>query len=63
MTLKIEITPEDEQLEEEVHNSLLEAGLVSHPRPTGLSPKDFSKFRPVLIPGKPVSETVIEERR
>ncbi|MEW6210734.1 MAG: hypothetical protein AB1631_20385 [Acidobacteriota bacterium] len=41
---------------------LLEAGVISHIPPRNIDESDRT-FRPVEVKGKPVSETIIEERR
>ncbi|MBX3000791.1 MAG: hypothetical protein KF893_19880 [Caldilineaceae bacterium] len=46
--------------EQEFLTQLLERGLITH-IPTG-KPRD-AHFQPVRVQGKPVSETIIEERR
>jgi hypothetical protein len=50
-------TPE----EEKVHQTLIEAGLLKEVKPRSLKSK---MDRPVgIVHGKPISETIIEERR
>jgi hypothetical protein len=50
-------TPE----EEKAHKALIEAGLLKRVKPRSLKSK---RDRPVgIIQGKPISETIVEERR
>jgi hypothetical protein len=42
---------------------LLAAGLVTEVRARRRDQKSFDAFKPVRISGKPLSETIIEERR
>jgi hypothetical protein len=51
--------------EEELQLRLLKDGLIDHiPRPpTESDVTAFDEYKPVPIEGKPLSETVIEERR
>ena len=54
------LTPEDE-----LQLLLLKDGVIDHiPRPlTDAEIRAFEEYKPVPIEGKPLSETVIEERR
>ena len=48
--------------EEEFQAHLLEAGIISDlPKP--LAERQQSDFQPITVQGKPLSETIIEERR
>lgn len=48
--------------EEEFQAHLLEAGIISDlPKP--LAERQASDFLPITVQGKPLSETIIEERR
>ena len=49
--------------EEEVERLLLEAGLISEIKKPKRSVEAFRKYKPIKVKGKPVSETLIEERR
>lgn len=42
---------------------LLQWGLIEKLRPRRLDPDEFNRFSPIEICGKPLSETIIEERR
>jgi hypothetical protein len=42
--------------------ALMDAGLMVA-LPMGLDPDSYRAFRPVSVQGKPVSETLLEERR
>lgn len=54
---KTEAEPEQEFLQ-----CLLEKGLMTRVNPP-IQPQDDKPFPPVVVRGKPVSETVIEDRR
>ena len=51
--------------EEQLQQRLLEEGIISHipPKPTDDDIKRFNAWKPVPIQGKPLSETIIEDRR
>jgi hypothetical protein len=49
--------------EEEIEHMLLADGIVSEVPPPITDPTRFQNWKPVKVEGKPVSETVIEERR
>ena len=53
--------------EEEVNRRLVEAGIIRERTSPIREPKEaqeaFEKYHPVPIRGKPLSETIIEERR
>ena len=49
--------------EELFEQKLLEAGLISEIPKRSPTPEHFRDFKPVEVKGKPVSETIIEERR
>jgi hypothetical protein len=49
--------------EEKFHQRLAAEGRLSVPSPEARSRATRHLFKPVLVRGKPVSETIIEERR
>ena len=49
--------------EEELHRRLAAQGRLSVPSPAARSRAAHRPFKPVPVRGKPVSETIIEERR
>ena len=49
--------------EEEFHQRLVAEGRLSVPPPEARSRAARRSFKPVHIQGKPVSETIVEERR
>ena len=49
--------------DEEYQERLVEAGLLKQVRPRRRDQRAFDSYRPVEISGKPLSETIIEERR
>jgi hypothetical protein len=49
--------------EEEFERALVAAGLLSVPKPQDLNVEQYRQYKPVAVQGKPVSETLIEERR
>ena len=51
--------------EEELARLLLERGIIAQrrPKPTDADIARFNAWKPVPINGKPLSETIIEERR
>jgi hypothetical protein len=48
---------------EQIRQALVEKGLVEKQPPQGKDPERFRRWQPVAIKGKPLSETIIEERR
>ena len=52
-----------ELTDEDYQKRLVEAGLLKEVRPRRCDQQAFERFEPVEISGKPLSETVIEERR
>jgi hypothetical protein len=64
--LEVWLAPRQVQAtEDELAQELLREGILDHvPRPlTEADVKAFEDYKPVPIEGKPLSETVIEERR
>jgi hypothetical protein len=55
-------TPE-ELAEVEYQERLVKAGLLEQVRPRRRDQRAFDRFQPIKITGKPLSETIIEERR
>jgi hypothetical protein len=49
--------------EDEFEQTLVAAGWLSVPNPLRLDVKQYQQYEPVLVQGKPVSETLIEDRR
>ena len=48
---------------EEFQKRLVQCGLLSAPKKPARNQAAFDRFVPVAIQGKPLSETIIEERR
>jgi hypothetical protein len=49
--------------DDELQRKLLEVGILSEIRPPVAELESYRNYQPVEVKGKPVSETVIEERR
>ena len=49
--------------EDLLERKLLEDGLISQIPTRNYDPKTYREFEPIEVKGKPVSETIIEERR
>lgn len=49
--------------EDEIELDLLKEGILDSVPPATPDQKSFDEWKPVPVPGKPVSETIIEERR
>jgi hypothetical protein len=49
--------------EDEFERALVTAGLLSVPKLQDLDVEQYRQYKPVTVQGKPVSETLIEERR
>lgn len=52
-----------ESAERALKQSLFEAGLLSEIKTPKRNAESFRAYQPVTVKGKPVSETIIEERR
>ncbi len=50
-------------LRDQVNEALIRDGLMTHPARRAMSQAEYSKRKPIAVRGKPVSETIIEERR
>ncbi len=61
--LGVLLTPTPSLTEEELHRRLAAQGRLSVPSPDSRSRAPRRSFKPVPVRGKPVSETIIEERR
>lgn len=61
VTITVEDEAEIQKREAEFHRRMEEDGLIVHfPEPDEPAPADF---KPIEVSGKPLSETIIEERR
>jgi hypothetical protein len=49
--------------EEELEWEMFRAGLLSEIKPRVTNVERYRKYKPIEVKGKPVSETIIEERR
>lgn len=61
-TLSLDKKSESELLEDEVERRLLAKGIISQ-IPPRLPDDEEETFEPIKVSGKPLSETIIEERR
>lgn len=52
-----------EAREETLARMLLQAGLITERKPKGINTQTYHQYKPVHAQGKPVSESLIEERR
>ena len=53
----------DPMTEEEFEQEMLREGILDYIPPVDMDVKSFEEWEPVEVKGKPVSETIIEERR
>jgi predicted DNA-binding antitoxin AbrB/MazE fold protein len=61
VTITVEDAAEIQKREAELHRQMEEEGLIVHfPEPEEPPP---ANFKPIEVIGKPISETIIEERR
>lgn len=49
--------------EEMLARVLFQAGLLTELQPKGMNAQTYHQYKPVQVQGKPVSESLIEERR
>jgi hypothetical protein len=49
--------------EDELDELLLRTGVIEAIPPRDMDPAEFRSWEPLVISGKPVSETIVEERR
>ena len=54
---------ETEAREDEFERQLLAKGVISHIPTRDETDEKFDKFEPIEVPGEPLSETIIRERR
>ena len=54
---------EAELADQEAQRRLLAAGIISEIKPSRRIPTETERFTPVSIPGEPLSETILRERR
>ena len=52
-----------EAREDEFERQLLAKGVISHIPTRDETDEEFDKFEPIEVPGEPLSETIIRERR
>jgi predicted Zn-dependent peptidase len=57
------LASQTQDAERELAQRLLAAGLLSEIKPPSRDVESFRRYQPVKVEGKPVSETIIEERR
>jgi hypothetical protein len=50
-------------LEEQLDQAMLRAGLIAALPPRDLDPVEYHAWQPVAVGGKPLSESIVEERR
>ena len=55
--------PTMDELEDEFERELMAEGILGEVKPLPDHDPQFHAYRPVTVTGKPVSETIIEERR
>ncbi|MGB9180427.1 MAG: hypothetical protein WCB68_14440 [Pyrinomonadaceae bacterium] len=55
--------PRAQMTEDEFEQMLLAKGIISSIPSRDLDPEEFRRRQPIEVKGKPVSETLIEERR
>ena len=53
----------DQSPQQQLRQALVERGLLSPEPPKGKSAEELRQWKPISVRGKPVSETIIEERR
>ncbi len=56
-------TPSMDELEDEFERELMAEGILGEVKPLPDDDLEFQAYRPVTVTGKPISETIIEERR
>ena len=49
--------------EDDLDQRLLSAGVISHVPAPCTDPAPYRRWKPITVKGKPLSETIIEERR
>jgi hypothetical protein len=58
-----ELLASPQPTEEDFKRAMLDAGLLNSIEPREVDLESFNNYEPVEVEGKPVSETIIEERR
>jgi hypothetical protein len=57
------LAAQTERTQRTLEHSLFEAGLLSEIKTPDRNAEAFRAYQPITVKGKPVSETIIEERR
>jgi hypothetical protein len=58
-----ELLASPQPTEDDFKRAMLDAGLLNSIEPREVDLESFNNYKPVEVEGKPVSETIIEERR
>ncbi len=56
-------SPSEDELEDMFERELMAEGVLGEVKPLSQDDPEFYAYQPVTVTGKPVSETIIEERR
>jgi len=59
----IDVSLSDSTVEDEVERALLDVGLLGELRPAPDRSSAYRECEPIVIQGRPMSETIIEDRR
>lgn len=59
----VPVPSSEDELEDEFERELIAEGVLGATNPLPDDDPEFYAYRPVSVTGKPVSETIIEERR
>lgn len=55
--------PSEDELEDAFERELMAEGVLGEVKPLPHDDPEFYAYKPVTVTGKPVSETIVEERR
>lgn len=53
----------DDDLEDAFEQELVAEGILSEVKPLAIDSTEYHSYKPITVEGKPLSETIIEERR
>jgi len=58
-----QMPPTDDDLEDAFERELVAEGILSEVKPLATDSSDYYSYKPITVKGKPLSETIIEDRR
>lgn len=63
LSVLVPAPPTDDDLEDAFERELVAEGILSEVKPLATDSAEYHSYQPITVEGKPLSETIIEERR